>query len=209
VSPGRYLITPETFQANGGYFFADDQHRDLWTVPRNNYLPRLGAAYQAHDKLVVRAGWGAVPHALHHERHRSAGLSRHTDVLVNDSQDLPRRGIFEDPVPGGLLEPVGSSLGLLTDVGEDLGENFNTVVPYDREVQRVSRYQAGFHSPLSPLAYALARTPRGERGAGGEGNFFPWRAQNRAVTPKRTTRGARMRLGRPSVLPIVSFCSST
>jgi hypothetical protein len=148
VSPGRYLITPDGFVVRGGYTFADGAHRDFWKTSRLNFLPRLGLTYQLTEKLVVRTGAG-----LYHVPYRLSGIdqrgySRSTSLAVNDANGLPRAGIFENPIPGGLLQPVGSSLGLLTDVGRSIGAADDTVVPYDRESPRYVRVQLGFQYQL-------------------------------------------------------------
>ena len=165
VSPGRYFITPDSFHAIGGYTFAGDGQSDFWRVPKNNFLPRIGAAYQVTQKLVLRGGYGlfTLPYTISGVDQR--GFARNTDIEVNDLDNLPRRGIYEDPLAGGsLLEPVGSARGLLTDVGNAIGGQDNTVVPYDREMQRFTRFQVGFQYEL-PLATVLELNYVGSRGS--------------------------------------------
>jgi hypothetical protein len=152
---GKYVVTPDTFSATGGYLFSDEQHKDLWTAPKLNFLPRLGVAHQIFSDMVVRVGFGMymLPYRLSGIDQR--GYSRTTSVqathTTGERSSFPRLpsdpdgGVYGNPLPNGLLEPVGSSLGLLTNVGQDTG----TIVPYERDHhQRRIVVQAGIQYKL-------------------------------------------------------------
>jgi hypothetical protein len=150
VAPGRYLVTPDAFHVTGGYLYADAQHRDFWNTSGFNFLPRVGFTYQLTDKLVLRTGTGLyrIPYRLSGIDPR--GYSRSTGIVANDSNNLPRLDIFDNPIPTGLLPPVGSSLGLLTDVGREIGidTDDDTIIPYQRDSPNIWRFQVGFQYQL-------------------------------------------------------------
>src|SRR5215203_3424343 len=56
-------VAPSAFRVRGGLAFASDDNRGLYNPDMNNFQPRLGFAYQANQKTVVRGGWAiyAVP----------------------------------------------------------------------------------------------------------------------------------------------------
>ena len=62
----RYALnpTPEVpvsqFNVRGGLTFAgvDGQPDGLYTTPKNNFMPRVGATYKLNDKTVLRGGYG-------------------------------------------------------------------------------------------------------------------------------------------------------
>ncbi|HEX6738010.1 MAG TPA: hypothetical protein VF310_07065, partial [Vicinamibacteria bacterium] len=150
VAPGRYLVTPDAFRVKGGYLYADAQHRAFWNTSPWNFLPRVGFTYQLTEKLLLRTGAGLyrIPYRLSGIDPR--GYSRSTAVVVNNTDNLPRLDIFDNPIPGGLLEPLGSSLGLLTDVGRDVGidTDNDTLIPVERESPTIRRFQLGFQYQL-------------------------------------------------------------
>ena len=146
VAPGKYLITPSQFQVMGGYLFADENHRDLWSAPKLNFLPRASVVYQLLDKLVLRTGAGMyrIPYKLSGIDQR--GFSRGTGWTVSDPvTTLPRLNVLEDPLMGGsLLEPLGRDLGLLASLGGSTG----VIVPYERENQYRYVFQVGVQYEL-------------------------------------------------------------
>jgi hypothetical protein len=82
--------------------------------------PRVGATYAVDPKTVVRGGYGLfwAPWNYNTTQHGQTGFSRTTQFSQASAQgsDVPLN-VLDNPFPSGLLSPVGSSLGLLTNVG--------------------------------------------------------------------------------------------
>jgi hypothetical protein len=46
------------YNVYGGFEYADKNHRNAWDPDNTNFAPRVGIAYRATDKVVIRAGAG-------------------------------------------------------------------------------------------------------------------------------------------------------
>ena len=99
------------------------------TPTRNNFQPRAGFTYKLSDASVLRGGVGlfiapfqiqgvpGITTALN-----QIGYSRNTPVPVTSDNGLTFQANLTNPVPSGqLLAPVGSSLGLATNLGNAPG----------------------------------------------------------------------------------------
>jgi hypothetical protein len=112
----------------GGLLFAGEGGlpRGLYNPDRNNFAPRLGFAYNLMDRTVLRGGY-----ALHYiptvGSVEPTGFSVTTPFVVSQDGITPKDRL-NNPFPGGLLEPIGSSLGLATLAGQ----NVSFVDPGDR-----------------------------------------------------------------------------
>jgi hypothetical protein len=84
----------------------------------NHYAPRMGFAYQVNDKLVARGGYGLfwVPERGVLEP-GSTGYSLQTSMVASLNNGITPQNTISDPFPQGLVQPTGSSLGLLTNLG--------------------------------------------------------------------------------------------
>ena len=118
--PGLDLRGGLLFAAEGGL------PRGLYEPDYNNFAPRFGFAYSATPKTVLRGGY-----ALHFMPTvgsvEPTGFSVTTPFVVSEDGINPRDRL-SNPFPDGLLEPVGSSLGLNTLVGQ----NVSYIDPTDR-----------------------------------------------------------------------------
>jgi len=85
-------------------------------------MPRAGFAWLVTPKTSVRGGYGLFYDMLGTNRItvNQTGFSR--DTTLNPSLDNGQTFIatLANPFPGGLLEPVGSGLGLMTNVGQGI-----------------------------------------------------------------------------------------
>ncbi len=107
----------------GGEVFTDSKVRTNWVTDWKDIQPRFGFAYQFTNKLVFRGGYG-----IFYGQNRSGangllsygsqGFNQST-VLVNTYQNDGATPYLHlsNPYPNGLMQPPGSSLGLLNDVG--------------------------------------------------------------------------------------------
>ncbi len=116
---------PTTVALKGGEVFASPGHRTTYITDWSDIQPRFGFAYQFAPKMVVRGGYGmyygqsrsgvtgVVPYG-------SQGFNQYTNAIptyqsLGDIMWLH----LSNPFPNGLIQPAGSSLGLMNDVGFD------------------------------------------------------------------------------------------
>ncbi len=120
------------FVAKGGIGFAgvDGNPRSPAKMDWNNFQPRIGAAYAVNDKTVFRGGWGLF--FLNPTfRGNLNGFSQSTPFVSTLDAGRTPSSTIDNPFPIGILQPAGSSTGLLTFLGQ--GPNFidpNFRVPY-------------------------------------------------------------------------------
>lgn len=88
-----------------------------------NLGPRIGLAYSLDPKTVVRTGYGIfyLPYAGQAAGNATGteGFSTQTD-WVGTIDGFTPVNLLRNPFPSGLLRPTGSSLGLLTNVGQNM-----------------------------------------------------------------------------------------
>lgn len=87
----------------------------------NNWQPRIGAAYQLSEKMVLRGGYGLYSMNPNNDYRKFTGFSTSTGLI--NSQDggrtLERNNLLSDPYPTGIFVPSGSSRGYNTFVGNN------------------------------------------------------------------------------------------
>lgn len=123
----RTLTGGLTFAGNSG------DSRFAFAPDRNNFQPRIGAAYALNSKTVLRGGFGLYTlgqWALG----GSTGFSRSTPVITTVDNLTPTASM-SNPFPNGILKPIGSSLGLATDLGLGLNFGYNArPLPISKQV---------------------------------------------------------------------------
>jgi hypothetical protein len=105
--------------------------------------PRVGLTYAVNHDTVIRGGYGLfwAPWNYNSTAHGSIGFKRTTALIQSSAErDVPL-AVLDNPFPGGLLQPIGSSLGLLTGVGGtvqyvDQTKGSPKVQQYSVDVQR-------------------------------------------------------------------------
>jgi hypothetical protein len=129
-------IPVSDFKATGGLLFANGAVNDTTT----KVLPRGAAAYLLTDHTVVRGGVGLFSYDYFFENINQAGFAQATPVLVTNDNGITFTGAnLTNPVPGGqLIQPVGSALGLQSQLGQNLG----TVYQSNREAPYYTRWEA-------------------------------------------------------------------
>jgi hypothetical protein len=122
------------------YAGAGGQSRGVFDRDWNNLGPRFGAAYQLTDKIVVRGGYGLIYAQTFDDPGNAPGYSQRTAMVTSIRTGIPENTLT-NPFPGGILRPVGNTLGLATFLGQ--GFNFSNptrVVPWTHqfsfEIQR-------------------------------------------------------------------------
>jgi hypothetical protein len=134
--------------------------RSPFVTQKSNFMPRIGLAYQLTTKTVVRAGYGLF--------HDTVGINQTVPVQTGFSQSTPLQvtrdaGLtfvtrMSDPFPGGLLQPKGSSGGLITNLNQALNAYSGT-----RKNPYAQRWSFGLQR-LLPWNFLVEATYLGNRG---------------------------------------------
>jgi hypothetical protein len=138
-------ISPANFFVNGGLLFAGvgGQPRSLTDIDRNNIAPRIGAAFQATSKTVIRGGYGLFYGASTQTGEFRNGFSVTTPYVASIDGNLTPANSLRNPFPDPLLVPSGSSQGLMTLVGQGIGYTST-----DRRQPLAHQYSLGFQHQL-------------------------------------------------------------
>ena len=110
----------------GGLLFTGvgGQPRGIFDSKWTNFGPRAGAAYQFDPHTVLRGGYALVYGQTFNDPGNAPGFSQTTNMVTSIQTGVPS-STLENPFPGGILRPVGASLGLATA----LGQNFSFADP--------------------------------------------------------------------------------
>lgn len=106
--------------AKGGLNFAG-QSTDLYTTPKDGFLPRVGFAYNWNDKTVFRGGIGLYQGFLGERRGDvvQPGYSITTvQTTTTGPNGAPLPFLISNPFPSGINEPTGSAAGKQTSLGQ-------------------------------------------------------------------------------------------
>lgn len=132
------------YKVNGGIGFAgvNGLPRSPFNPDRNNFQPRIGAAYQLTSKTVLRGGWG-IFYTNSVSNGNENGYSLSTPYVSSlDSGRTPANSL-SNPFPSGVLPPPGSSLGLMTLLGQ--GPSF---VDENNKLSYVHQFSLGIQRQL-------------------------------------------------------------
>jgi len=129
-------IPVNAFQVKGGLLFADGPANKTVTKA----MPRGAFSYLLNERTNLRGGFGIFSYDYFFENINQAGFSQGTPVLVTNDNGLTFTGAtLSNPLPGGtLVQPVGSALGLRSQLGQNLG----TLYQPDREGAYYQRWEA-------------------------------------------------------------------
>ncbi|HZO54461.1 MAG TPA: carboxypeptidase-like regulatory domain-containing protein [Bryobacteraceae bacterium] len=167
VATANYARSPipelpvSAFKVNGGLLFAGaNGARDYWKGEKNNFMPRIGLAYQWDSKTVVRAGYGLF--------FNSIGILATNTIVTGFSQSTPIQATLDNgltfiastanPFPTGLQQPLRAAGGLSTNLGQGI-----SFFPDRRLNPYAQRWSAGFQREL-PMLFLLEATYVGNRG---------------------------------------------
>ncbi len=122
-----------TANLKGGLVFATENDRSQFDTDRNNWAPRIGFAYQAASKTVVRGAYGVFySPSLQAAGGTVSGPGYRSNTSWLSSLDgVTPNHYLRNPFPNGFVPVSGSSLGLLTALGSSIGAPISTVkTPY-------------------------------------------------------------------------------
>jgi hypothetical protein len=108
---------------HGGMVYASPSNRRAWPTDWSNLAPRVGFAYRASDKLVLRSGFGIfyVPASSLYTFDYPGEYAGFSSLTVMNSSvgggGLIPQNLIDNPFPNGLVPITGSSQGLLTFLG--------------------------------------------------------------------------------------------
>jgi hypothetical protein len=108
--------------------------------------PRAGAVYSFNDKTVLRGGWGLYFSPWNYAAAGTTGWGQigfSATTLVPQVASGAPTVTMTNPFPNGLVQPSGSSLGLLTGVGGDV-----YFVDPNKGAPRVQQYSADLQREL-------------------------------------------------------------
>ena len=135
-------VPASQFQVLGGLTYADGS--GLYHT-NHNFMPRFGFAYQLRPQTVLRGGFGIYDGFLGQRRGDviQTGFTRTTPFNAFASDNVTIVNTLSDPFPNGVLQPVGSSQGGETNVGQSISffnQNPDTPTNY--------RWQVGLQHEL-------------------------------------------------------------
>ena len=140
-------ISRDQFNVKGGLTFAgvNGQPEALYTVPKNNWMPRVGGTFKIDDQTVLRAGYGMFYGFLGQRRGDviTSGFSANTPMTVSLDNGLTFLETLSNPFRGGIIEPVGSAAGIETFLGQSI-----TFFDENPESSRNQRWQVGIQREL-------------------------------------------------------------
>jgi hypothetical protein len=149
-------VPVEDFHVNGGVLYPDTGGPEAaWEMVYSNFMPRAGFSWQPEAKTAVRGGYGLFYDVLGPNRisANQTGFSRVTALVPSLDNGQTFVATLANPFPAGLLEPVGSGLGLMTNAG--LGVSF----PYFGDVSTpgTHRWSLGIQHEL-PWSFLVEGT---------------------------------------------------
>jgi hypothetical protein len=148
AAPANFPLPPDQFRVLGGITYAGDGNRNVWNADKSNWQPRIGAAYKVGDKTVLRGGFGIFMAPFQVETPNQIGFSGSTAFIPTNDNGRTFVGTLSNPFPNGLQATFGSSLGLLTRVGQDAGASDAPIFSLDRRNAKFARLVFGVQREL-------------------------------------------------------------
>jgi Carboxypeptidase regulatory-like domain/TonB dependent receptor len=119
----------------GTTIFASNQKRSVPT-DWNNVAPRLGFAYLANDKLVIRGGAGVYygMSVATNFQYPGTAFTSSPQVFFTKDGYLTQSATLENPFPGGIEQPQAAKYGKLAQWGLPNGNNLGTQTARNAEI---------------------------------------------------------------------------
>lgn len=154
-------LPPADFKVLGGLRFAGGSNgRGFWDGQAIEPMPRIGFAYNATPKTVLRGGFGVFYDTIGVYRSVALqnGFSSTTPVISSLDNGLTYTASVDNPVPNGLIKPLGAAGGLATALGQPL-----EVYAAKRSIPYSQRWSLTIEREL-PGTYILDASYVGNRG---------------------------------------------
>ena len=147
------ISTAIGFDVPGMLVFNSDGDRGLYHTSYKNFAPRISAAYQLRNKIVLRAGYGVFYVPSYYNQGPNTGYSQATPWVTSSNGGLNPSSTLSGNVsldlpsafPNGQVPLTGNALGGLTGVGFGL----NPVVDPIRNSPYVQQWMAGVQYSLT------------------------------------------------------------
>lgn len=161
--PFTTLATGQAIHDIGGVTFlgVNGNPRQPYATNKWEIQPRVGFAYAVNNRLVLRGGFGEM------FQQSDAfpilnGFSQTTDYINSPDGGLTPIDNLSNPFPNGVVQPPGSSLGLLTNLG-----NGQSYLNPKFQIPNVWQYSFGFEEQFSrndtiELSYVGNQAPNNE-----------------------------------------------
>lgn len=136
-SPIASQVTGLTLKGAVLFSNLNGQPRGVVLPDKNNWAPRIGAAYRIGDKWVVRGGYGLY-YLGQSARGPNNGYSQRTNAVVstdgNQTPAVTTANAFALQPGGLLLAAVGNSKGAASFLGESISPNYqNRPIPFSHQ----------------------------------------------------------------------------
>jgi hypothetical protein len=122
-------ISADQFRVRGGLRFAGETEtgRSMFRMDRNNFMPRIGLAWQASRRTTIRTGWGVFYGSLGVNQTDPVqfGFSQSTPVIQTSDNGQTYQALASNPFPNGLLPASGKASGLSTYLNQSIGFDNN------------------------------------------------------------------------------------
>lgn len=117
-----------SFRALGGLTWVNQGSigRSPYIGEKNNFMPRIGLAWQLGSQSILRAGYGLFYNTLGVNTilPLQTGFAQSTPIQASLDSGLTYRATTANPFPTGLLQPQGPAGGLETNLGQGLTPYF-------------------------------------------------------------------------------------
>ncbi len=154
-------IPVSSFQVKGGQTFLNDRGvgRSPFRGEKNNFMPRIGFAYQLRHSTTLRGGYGIYYDSIgvNAQVATQTGFSQRTPIQASLDSGLTFVATNANPFPNGLLSPAGTAGGLSTNLGQ-------SITFYDGDLKQAysQRWSFGFQQ-LLPGSWLLDASYVGNR----------------------------------------------
>lgn len=221
AATANYPQAPDAIRGGLLYAAVGGQPRRIYNFDFSNIQPRIGIAYAFLPKTVMRGGFGVFHRTLLGSVIQT-GYSQTTDYLNSVNGGLTHRAAtlggsysLANPFPDGLIAPVGSSRGLLTNIGTSVSfggrqrpipRTFQWSYTLERELPWSTVLEATYTGSLTvkePMSIELSDAPESEYAiAATNPNYFTQTIPNPwfGIAPKNTTLGAAAMISRQNLL---------
>ncbi len=140
-------LPASAFKVMGGPTFAGiaPNSRGIWNGEKNNFMPRIGLAYQLRPTTILRTGYGIFYDSIGINGYNSiqTGFTSTTPVQVSMDSGVTYVASLTNPFPNGLIKPLGAAGGLTTNLGQSL-----TLYGRDRKNPYNQRWSLGIQHLL-------------------------------------------------------------